>query len=57
MATSSTDRLDRAQGILDEVHANLPRIQGTTGTILGDQQTQRIHAVLDLLVKELRSLR
>ncbi|GAA1439293.1 hypothetical protein [Leifsonia poae] len=56
-ADSQPDKLDAVDELIGEVKANLPRRQGTTGIIVGDEQTQRIIKVLELLRDEVRSLK
>lgn len=43
-------------GLIQEIDSNLPRVNGTTGVIVTDQQTARILRVLRIMRDEIASL-
>lgn len=48
--------LETIDGLIQEIDSNLPRVHGTQGVIVTDQQTARIVRVLRIMRNEIASL-
>lgn len=51
------DGIAQIKNLLAEVEENLPRVQGTGGIIITDQQTQRIVRTLRILTDQVEQIR